>query len=87
MLVGLEGHKVIVATCFKFKALNNEVKYEVLIGGLRMAQVPRLENSNVDALAKLASSKDSELLGVVPVEELEHPTIDKDVEMIMVHAR
>lgn len=33
--------------------------------------VPGLKNSNVDALEKLAYSKDSELLRVVPIEELE----------------
>ncbi|KAL2527153.1 Ribonuclease H [Abeliophyllum distichum] len=35
-----------------------------------LIQVPRADNSNVDALSKLASSKDSELLKMVPIEHL-----------------
>ncbi|XP_024031883.1 uncharacterized protein LOC112094642 [Morus notabilis] len=43
--------------------------YEIL-------QIPRAENANADALSKLASSKGSDALGVVPIEELERPTIE-----------
>ncbi|XP_024018712.1 uncharacterized protein LOC112090807 [Morus notabilis] len=35
--------------------------YEIL-------QIPRAENTNADALAKLASSRDSDILGIVPIE-------------------
>lgn len=38
-------------------------------------QVPREQNSNADALAKLATTKDSDLISVVPVEHLEAPSI------------
>ena len=38
-------------------------------------QVPREQNSNADALAKLATTKDSELISVVPVDNLEAPSI------------
>ena len=37
--------------------------------------VPRLKNSHVDALAKLASTKDAKLLNVVFVEFLLEPNI------------
>ena len=39
-------------------------------------QVPREQNSNVDALAKLATTRDSELIDVLPVDHLETPSID-----------
>ncbi|XP_024032295.1 uncharacterized protein LOC112094829 [Morus notabilis] len=47
-------------------------------------QVPRAENTNTDALAKLASSKDSDLLGVIPIKELERPTIDEAAEVLTI---
>lgn len=34
MLISLEGHKITAAVWFKFKASNNEAKYETLIIGL-----------------------------------------------------
>ena len=37
--------------------------------------VPRLKNSNANALAKLASTKDAELLNAVPLEFLSEPSI------------
>ena len=37
MLISLEGHKIHCAIYFRFKALNNEVEYEALIAGLRLA--------------------------------------------------
>ncbi|XP_024028293.1 uncharacterized protein LOC112093654 [Morus notabilis] len=40
-------------------------------------QVPRAENSNADALAKLATSRDALLLNLVPVEVLKTPTTEK----------
>ncbi|GMN59391.1 hypothetical protein TIFTF001_028478 [Ficus carica] len=43
--------------------------------GTGIILVPRAENSNADALAHLATSKDSELLKIVLVEVLERPTI------------
>ena len=38
-------------------------------------QVPWDKNSNADALAKLARTKDLEYLGVIPVEHLSNPSI------------
>ncbi|XP_024027041.1 uncharacterized protein LOC112093216 [Morus notabilis] len=49
-------------------------------------QVPRAENTNADALAKLASLKDLDLVRVVPIEELERPTIDEAVEVLTIQA-
>lgn len=43
-------------------------------------QVPIEENSNVDALAKLVSSKDSKLLGAVLIKELGWPSIDNETD-------
>ena len=48
-------------------------------------QIPREQNSNADALAKLATSEEMETLGLVPVEFLEKPSIEEvraEVEMI-----
>ncbi|XP_024023768.1 uncharacterized protein LOC112092269 [Morus notabilis] len=44
-------------------------------------QVPRAENSNADALAKLATSRDAELLNLVPVEVLKAPTTERRPEV------
>ena len=43
--------------------------------------VPQEQNSNADALAKLASAKDAETLNIVPVEYLAEPSIDKQEAM------
>ncbi|KAL5543121.1 hypothetical protein UlMin_010831 [Ulmus minor] len=40
-------------------------------------QVPRAENANVDALARLATGLEEHLLKTVPIEVLETPRIDK----------
>ncbi|XP_024030694.1 uncharacterized protein LOC112094325 [Morus notabilis] len=44
-------------------------------------QVPRAENSNADALAKLATSRDAELLKLVPMEVLKAPTTERRPEV------
>ena len=41
-----------------------------------LQQIPRDQNSNADALAKLASAKDADALNIVPVERLSEPSID-----------
>ena len=41
----------------------------------KIQQVPREQNTQADALARLASTKDSELLEVIPVEFLSTPSI------------
>ena len=38
-------------------------------------QVPRAENTQVEALARLASTKNAELLEVTPIEFLDKPSI------------
>ncbi|XP_062118831.1 uncharacterized protein LOC133832510 [Humulus lupulus] len=43
--------------------------------------VPREQNSNADALAKLSSAKDANTLNVVPVEYLASPSITEQEEM------
>ncbi|XP_022877058.1 uncharacterized protein LOC111395308 [Olea europaea var. sylvestris] len=43
---------------------------------LELIQIPHIENSHADALSKLPSSKDSELLAVVPIEYLLLPSIE-----------
>lgn len=40
-----------------------------------LTQIPHVENTNVDTLSKLASSKDLELLTVVPIEHLIKPPL------------
>ena len=37
--------------------------------------MPREKNSNADALAKLASTKENDSLGIIPVEHLSNPSI------------
>ena len=41
----------------------------------KIQQVPREQNTQADALARLASTKDAELLKVIPVEFLSTPSI------------
>lgn len=43
-----------------------------------LAQIPRLENTYIDALSKLVRSKDFELLKVVPMEHLTKPSIKRE---------
>ncbi|PON59713.1 hypothetical protein PanWU01x14_157700, partial [Parasponia andersonii] len=45
--------------------------------------LPRTKNTRADALAKLASTKDAELLKVVPVEFLISPSIEEEPQVIM----
>ncbi|XP_024026980.1 uncharacterized protein LOC112093191 [Morus notabilis] len=61
------------------KELTKFESYEIL-------QVPRAKNTNDDALAKLASSKDLDMLGVIPIEELEQPSIDEKAEVLTTQA-
>ncbi|XP_022859445.1 uncharacterized protein LOC111380183 [Olea europaea var. sylvestris] len=49
-----------------------------------LTQVPCLENTHADALLKLASSKDSELLKVVPIEHLSKPSTSKGEEVLRI---
>ncbi|PON36070.1 hypothetical protein PanWU01x14_331270 [Parasponia andersonii] len=45
--------------------------------------LPRIENTRADALAKLASTKDAELLKVVPVDFLVSPSIEVEPQVTM----
>ena len=45
------------------------------ISAVTIEVVPRSKNSNADALAKLASTKDAKLLNVISVEFLSRPSI------------
>lgn len=49
-----------------------------------VAQILRLENARAKALSKLANSKDSELLMMVPIEHLSKPSTSKCKEVIWV---
>ncbi|XP_024024069.1 uncharacterized protein LOC112092339 [Morus notabilis] len=44
-------------------------------------QVPRAENSNADALTRLATSRDADLLNLVPLEVLKTPSTEKRPEV------
>ncbi|XP_022152853.1 uncharacterized protein LOC111020478 [Momordica charantia] len=90
------GERFEYAIRFNFRTSNNEAEYEALLAGLRISkglgaihikfetyevsQVPRLENSNADALAKMASAYETDLAKSVPVKILDNPSIlDPDV--------
>lgn len=49
-----------------------------------LVQIPRSENSHADAFSKLASSKDSELFTVVPIEHLRRPSTSKGEDVMWV---
>ena len=40
-----------------------------------IVQVPRADNTYADAVARLASTKEADLLGLIPVEHLPQPSI------------
>ena len=44
-------------------------------GSYTISQIPRLKNAEADALAQLASTKDTDQLKIVPVETLDSPSI------------
>ncbi|XP_060965552.1 uncharacterized protein LOC133034478 [Cannabis sativa] len=46
-----------------------------------LSRVPRAHNSHADALARLASTREAELLDVIPVDVLAHPTINQEAIM------
>ncbi|XP_022869801.1 uncharacterized protein LOC111389152 [Olea europaea var. sylvestris] len=49
-----------------------------------LIQVPHLKNTHADALSKLASSKDSELLKIVPIEHLSKPSVSGGEELLWI---
>lgn len=48
----------------------------------KLVQIPRLENAHANALSKLATNKDSELLTVVPLEHPPRPSTFKGEEVM-----
>ncbi|XP_022874004.1 uncharacterized protein LOC111392843 [Olea europaea var. sylvestris] len=50
----------------------------------KLTQVPRLENAHADALSKLASSMDSELLNIIPIEHLSKPSTSEGEEVLWI---
>lgn len=48
-----------------------------------LPQVPRSENSQADALAKLALTKDAEFLVTIPLEVLDQPSVPKEAVMLV----
>ncbi|XP_022880864.1 uncharacterized protein LOC111398160 [Olea europaea var. sylvestris] len=52
----------------------------------KLIQVPRLEDTHADALSKLASSKDSELLKIVSTERLSKPSISEGEELLWIES-
>ncbi|XP_052177535.1 uncharacterized protein LOC127791591 [Diospyros lotus] len=138
MLISPEGHRILCALRFGFRATNNEAEYEALLAGLRLAkevraealiifsdsqlvvnqirgeyqakgvkmvayllkvrellvpfqrfevhQIPRSQNSHADALARLATARDTEFLGAIPVEFLAAPSMEQPTETMVVHA-
>ncbi|XP_024021322.1 uncharacterized protein LOC112091560 [Morus notabilis] len=69
----------------KMGAYLRKVKEELVrFKSYEILQIPRAENTNTDALAKLASSRDSDILGIVPIEELERPTIEEKIEALTI---
>ena len=47
MLISPDGHKIHCAICFRFKASNNEAKYEALIAGLRLTHELQVYNVKI----------------------------------------
>ncbi|XP_024024252.1 uncharacterized protein LOC112092391 [Morus notabilis] len=69
----------------KIGAYLRKVKEELVkFKNYEILQIPRTKNTNADALAKLASSRDSDTLGVVPIEELERPIIVEKAKALIV---
>ncbi|XP_024018846.1 uncharacterized protein LOC112090267 [Morus notabilis] len=69
----------------KMGAYLRKVKEElVCFKSYEILQIPRAENTNTDALAKLASSRDFDMLGIVPIEDLERPTIEEKIEALTI---
>ena len=73
----------------KMAAYLAKVKVELsAFGRGSIEQIPREQNANADALAKLATSGETEALGLVPVEFLEKPSIEGvEAEVEMIDAR
>ncbi|XP_058075961.1 uncharacterized protein LOC131224683 [Magnolia sinica] len=76
VLIALDSTSIQHAIRLSFKASNNEVEYEALLAGLRLA-IPRVENSWANALMKLASATEGKISRIIPIEFIEHLSIDQ----------
>ena len=47
MLISLESHRILYTLRFDFPATNNEVEYEALLAGLRLAKEVRAESLSI----------------------------------------
>ncbi|XP_022848853.1 uncharacterized protein LOC111371181 [Olea europaea var. sylvestris] len=52
----------------------------------RLIYVPRIENTHANALSKLVSNKNSELLKIVPIKHLSKPSISKVEELLWIES-
>ncbi|XP_058076379.1 uncharacterized protein LOC131224960 [Magnolia sinica] len=85
VLIASDSTPIQYAIRLCFKASNNKAEYEALLDGLKLAaslwvqslQIPRAENSWADALAKLASATEGKIPRIIPVEFIEHPSINQ----------
>nr|GEV31516.1 reverse transcriptase domain-containing protein [Tanacetum cinerariifolium] len=95
ILTSPEGTQFTYALRFQFAAFNNEVEYEALTAGLRIAaqigftkfsinQVPRSKNKKADALSKIASTSFTHLSKQVLVKILKEKSIqEKEVTIVV----
>ena len=69
----------------KMRAYLRKVKEELVkFNNYKILQIPRTENANADALAKLVSLRDSYTLVVIPIEEVERPAIEEKAKALIV---
>uniref|UniRef100_A0A803PDR9 Integrase catalytic domain-containing protein n=1 Tax=Cannabis sativa TaxID=3483 RepID=A0A803PDR9_CANSA len=75
VLTSPEGDVIQQAVHFEFKATNNETEYEALIAELSLQKIPRLENSQADALANLGSAMQTKSTIAIPIIHLQWPAV------------
>lgn len=74
-IISGEGERI---ASYRALELLNDIKYYMI------THIPREENENADLLAKLASSRDVQLMGLILVEVLPIPSINQmDVDWIL----
>ncbi|XP_058076404.1 uncharacterized protein LOC131224989 [Magnolia sinica] len=85
VLILLDSTPIQYAIRLNFKASNKEAEYEALLAGFRLTaslgvqalQILRAENSWADALVKLASATEGKIPRIIPMEFIEHLSIDQ----------
>ncbi|XP_022846490.1 uncharacterized protein LOC111369272 [Olea europaea var. sylvestris] len=75
LLASSDSQLVVSQVNGKFAAKDSEI---------RLIQASCLKNIHIDALSKLASSRDSELLKIVPIEHLPKPSISGGEEILWI---